>query len=52
MLILDHWTDMTFHLKDVIYIGGIIFSIAGAYFTIKSNKRRICRLEKKVFKLK
>jgi len=52
MLILSHWTDMTFHLKDMIYIGSIVFSAAIAYGTIKSNKRRIEKLEKKTDNLK
>ncbi len=47
ILLLDHWSDMTFHLKDVIYLGTILFTIAGAYFTINSNKKRICKLEGK-----
>lgn len=55
-MILTHFTDMTFHLKDVVTICIVLFTVAGSYFTInftvKSNKRRICRLEKKVFKLK
>ena len=52
MLILDHWSDMTFHMKDVIYLGGIVFSAAVAYTTIRSNKRRIEKLEKKTDNLK
>lgn len=52
MILLNHWTDMTFHMKDVIYIGGIIFSAAVAYATITSNKRRIEKLEKKTDNLK
>lgn len=52
MLILAHWSDMTFHIKDVIYLGGIIFSAAVAYATIKSNRKRIEKLEKKTENLK
>lgn len=52
MLILAHWADMTFHIKDVIYIGSIIFSAAIAYTTIKNNKKRIEKLEKKTDNLK
>jgi len=52
MIILSHWSDMTFHIKDVIYIGGIIFSAAVAYATIKSNRKRIEKLEKKTENLK
>ena len=43
---------MTFHLKDMIYIGTIVFSVAIAYSTIKSNKKRIEKLEKKTDGLK
>lgn len=52
IILLTHWADMTFHIKDVLYIGGIIFSAAIAYGTIKSNKKRIEKLEKKTENLK
>ena len=52
MLLLNHWADMTFHLKDMLYLGGILFSAAIAYATIQSNKRRIEKLEKKTESLK
>lgn len=47
IILLTHWAEMTFHLKDVIYLGGIIFSAAIAYATIASNRKRISKLEKK-----
>lgn len=52
MILLTHWADMTFSIKDVIYLGGIIFSIAIAYGTIASNKKRINKLEEKTDNLK
>jgi len=39
---------MTFHLKDILYIGGIIFSVGISYATIRSNKNRINKMEKNI----
>lgn len=45
ILLLDHWSDMTFHLKDVMYICSVLFIVAGAWFVQKNNTDRIEKLE-------
>ena len=49
MLLLNHWADMTLHLKDVIYIVGamvtLIVTLSGAWFVQKNNTKRIEKLE-------
>ena len=52
IILLTSWTDMTFSAKDVLYLGGIIFSAAIAWQTIRSNKKRINKLEEKTDNLK
>ena len=46
ILLLNHWADMTFHLKDIMYICSVLFIVAGAWFVQKNNTIRIDKLEK------
>ena len=49
MILLNHWGEMTFHLKDVvylgIYLGSILVTVIGAWFVQKNNTIRIKELE-------
>ncbi len=46
ILLLDHWTDMTFHLKDVGFLIVVLSQAIWLYQTTKSNKKEIGELKK------
>lgn len=40
-------TELVLNLKDFIFLGALLFSIAGIYYNVRSNNKKIDKLEVK-----
>lgn len=48
MILQTSVTELTFGIMDLVYIGGLLVTIASGWFTIKNNSKRIGVVEKDV----